>query len=377
MPRPGPSAGEVLIRVAAAGVNPVDAKTRSGAGAGRFLDELRPASAELAAALARGASAATDAPADREAHPTAIPAHPGAAAVPAGGPAANVPTPTGDGFPWIPGWDVAGTVEAVGFGVSRFAVGDRVCGLVGFPRAAGTYAEYVVAHVSQLSRSPRSLTDVEAAALPLAGLTAWQAMADAGDLETNRRVVITAASGGVGHIAVQVAADLGAHVIAVTSTDHVDFVRGLGAAEVIDRTAGDWTARIDAPVDLVIDGSGRDLRAAAYATVAPGGRFVALPSTATGDPVPEAILAPRVFVAPDGLELQLLTGTIERGMLRPHVSATYPLEQAAEAHRRIESGTTRGKIVLTVAVRRTAARVDVAPGAPAAACSSQSASACS
>ncbi|MFA4927070.1 MAG: NADP-dependent oxidoreductase [Patulibacter sp.] len=309
VPRPEPSAGEVLIRVAAAGVNPVDAKTRRGAGAAKFLDEQRPVSSELAAAL--------------------------------GAPAA-------DGFPWIPGWDVAGTVEAVGFGVSRFAVGDRVCGLVGFPRAAGTYAEFVVAHVSQLSRSPRSLTDVETAALPMAGLTAWQAMADAGDLETNRRVVITAAAGGVGHIAVQVAADLGAHVIAVTSTDNVDFVRGLGAAEIIDRTQGDWTAQIDAPVDLVVDGSGHDLRAAAYATLVPGGRFVVLPSSATGDPAPDTILTPRVFVAPDGLELQLLTGTIERGMLRPHVSATFPLEQAAEAHHQIESGTTRGKIVLTV-----------------------------
>ncbi|MBF6619164.1 MAG: NADP-dependent oxidoreductase [Patulibacter sp.] len=316
VPRPEPSAGEVLIRVAAAGINPVDAKTRSGAGAGKFLDELRPASADLAAALARDG-----------AEPT---------------------TPTGGGFPWVPGWDVAGTVEAVGFGVSRFAAGDRVCGLVGFPRAAGTYAEYVVAHVSQLSRSPRSLTDIESAALPLAGLTAWQAMADAGDLETNRRVVITGASGGVGHIAVQVAADLGAHVIAVTSTENVDFVRGLGAAEVLNRTHGDWTEQLDAPVDLVVDGSGHDLRAAAYATLVPGGRFVSLVSSARGEPTPDTILAPRVFVAPDGLELQLLTGTIERGMLRPHVSATFPLEQAAEAHRQIESGTTRGKIVLTV-----------------------------
>lgn len=340
VPRPEPSAGEVLIRVAAAGVNPVDAKTRRGAGAAKFLDEQRPASAELAAALARD-GARTDGEASSSASDTTPTSAPSGAV-------SDIPAPAADGFPWIPGWDVAGTVEAVGFGVSRFAVGDRVCGLVGFPRAAGTYAEYVVAHVSQLSRSPRSLTDVEAAALPMAGLTAWQAMADAGDLETNRRVVITAAAGGVGHVAVQVAADLGAHVIAVTSTDNVDFVRGLGAAEIIDRTQGDWTAQLDAPVDLVVDGSGHDLRAAVYATLVPGGRFVVLPSSATGDPAPDTILAPRVFVAPDGLELQLLTGTIERGMLRPHVSATFPLEQAAEAHRQIESGTTRGKIVLTV-----------------------------
>lgn len=344
VPRPEPSAGEVLIRVAAAGVNPVDAKTRNGAGAGKFLDELRPASSELAAALAR--ARADDLARDAANAPGS--AGDGAAAAHPGGPTVAGPTPTGDGFPWIPGWDVAGTVEAVGFGVSRFAVGDRVCGLVGFPRAAGTYAEYVVAHVSQLSRSPRSLNDVEAAALPLAGLTAWQAMADAGDLETNRRVVITAASGGVGHIAVQVAVDLGAHVIAVTSTDNIDFVRGLGAAEVLDRTQGDWTERIDAPVDLLLDASGHDMRAAAYATVAPGGRFIALPSAATGDPVPDSILNPKVFVAPDGLELQLLTGTVERGMLRPHVSQTFPLEDAAAAHRQIESGSTRGKIVLTV-----------------------------
>ncbi|WP_320669210.1 NADP-dependent oxidoreductase [Patulibacter defluvii] len=295
VPRPAPGPGEVLIRVAAAGVNPVDAKTRRGAGASGFLRR-------------DGA----------------------------------------DGFPWIPGWDLAGTVAEVGFGVARFAIGDRVFGTVGFPRAAGAYAEYAVAHVSQLSRSPRSLSDEQAAALPMGGLTAWQALVDAGGLETNQRVAITAASGGVGHLAVQIAADLGAHVIAVGSTANLDFLRGLGAQELIDRTTTDYTQAIE-PVDLVLDGIGGDDRTRAFSIVRPGGAVLTLPSASAGDPPPrDDVRGPRVFVAPDGLELQLLTGTVERGMLRPTVAEVLPLAEAARAHELIEGGAVRGKLVLRV-----------------------------
>ncbi|WP_210495903.1 NADP-dependent oxidoreductase [Patulibacter sp. SYSU D01012] len=290
VPVPSPGPGEVLIRVAAAGVNPVDAKTRAGRGAAQFL---------------------------------------------------------GDGdWPWIPGWDLAGEVVAIGFGVARFAVGDRVFGTVGFPGAAGAYAEYAVAHVSQLSRSPRSLSDVDAAALAMGGLTAWQAMVDAAGLETNQRILITAAAGGVGHLAVQIAADLGAHVIAVASPANHDFLRGLGAHDVVDRTADDWTSGIE-PVDVVLDGVGGPARAEALPLVRPGGTIVSLPSGDDGVPAPEGVRSPWVFVAPDGLELQLLTGSVERGVLRPHVSRTFPLAEAAAAHEAIESGGTRGKIVLT------------------------------
>ena len=306
VPRPSPGPGEVLVRVAAAGVNPVDAKTRSGAGASRFLGD--------------------------------------------------------DGFPWIPGWDLAGTVVEAGFGVARFGVGDRVFGTVGFPRPAGAYAEYAVAHVSQLSRSPRSLDDVHAAALAMGGLTAWQALVDAGGLETNQRVLITAAAGGVGHLAVQIAADLGAHVIAVASPENEGFVRGLGAHEVVDRTAdgtGDargeaggtgrtgWAAGIE-PVDLVLDCFGGPARSPALSTVRSGGTIVTLPTAGDREPAPEGVADPTVFVAPDGLELQLLTGSVERGALRPHVSETVPLADAARAHELIASGGTRGKIVLTI-----------------------------
>lgn len=290
-PVPSPGPGQVLIRVAAAGVNPVDAKTRSGAGAARFLGD--------------------------------------------------------DGFPWIPGWDLAGTVVQAGFGVARFAVGDRVFGTVGFPHAAGAYAQYAVAHVSQLSRSPRSLDDVHAAALAMGGLTAWQALVDAGGLETNRRVLITAAAGGVGHLATQIAADLGAHVIAVASPDNVDFVRGLGATEIVDRSRADWAAGID-PVDLVLDCFGGPARSPALSTLRPGGTIVTLPTAGDRESAPEGVADPTVFVAPDGLELQLLTGSVERGALRPHVSRTLPLEDAARAHELIATGGTRGKLVLRV-----------------------------
>lgn len=300
VPRPTPGPGEVLIRVAAAGVNPVDAKTRGGAGATGFL----------------GGS----------------------------------PTPD-DGagaFPWIPGWDVAGTVAEAGYGVARFAPGDRVFGTIGFPRAAGAYAEYAVAHVSQLSRSPRSLSDEETAALPLGGLTAWQALVDAGGLETNQRVVITAASGGVGHLAVQIAADLGAHVIAVGSTANLGYLRGLGAHEVIDRTTTDYAQAIE-PVDLVLDGIGGAERTRAFSVVRPGGAVLTLPSASAGDPPPrDDVRGPRVFIAPDGLELQLLTGSVERGALRPTVAEVLPLADAARAHELIEGGAVRGKLVLRV-----------------------------
>jgi len=299
VPRPVPGPGEVLIRVAVAGVNPIDAKTRVGGGAAPFLQP---------------------------------------------GPA------SGDGdlaFPWIPGWDAAGTVAAVGPGVVRFGEGDRVFGMIGFPRTGGTYAEHVVAPVSHLSRSPRSLDDAATVALALPGLTAWQALVDAGGLETNQRVLVTAAAGGVGHLAVQIAVDLGAHVVAVASAAGLETLRATGA-ELRDRHDGDPLAGLE-PFDLVVDGVGGAERARAAATLRPGGTIVTLPSASHGDPLGrDDVRAPRLLVAPDGLELQLLTGTVERGMLRPRVADRLPLADAAEAHRRIEAGGVHGKLVLDV-----------------------------
>src|SRR4051794_3949701 len=178
VPRPTPLPTEVLVRVHAAGVNPVDWKTRAGSGMSAVLGDP----------------------------------------------------------PFILGWDVAGVVTETGFGVTTLAPGDRVYGMPWFPRAAGAYAEYVTAPARQFARMPRTATFEQAAAVPLAALTAWQALVDTAKLTAGRRVLITAAAGGVGHFAVQIAKHLGAYVIAVAGPRNQEWLADLGADEVVDYT---------------------------------------------------------------------------------------------------------------------------------------------
>jgi NADPH:quinone reductase-like Zn-dependent oxidoreductase len=289
MPRPTPGYGEVLIRVGAAAVNPVDAIWRNPEAVRRLIG--------------------------------------------------------GDPFPWIPGWDVAGTVEAVGHGVARFAPGDRVFGTINFPRPAGAYAEYTVGHVSHLGRTPEGISDIEAAALALAGLTAWQGLIDAGRLRSGERVLIVAAAGGVGHLAVQIARHIGAHVIAVGSTANLDYLRSLGVHEVVDRTAGPINAAVE-PVDLAFNAAYGETAQQAFVTVRPGGRFVSI--TREMPKAPRAdVTSTGILIAPDSYEVEQLAALVVSGGLRPTIAEVLPLEQAARAHELIATGTTRGKIVLT------------------------------
>jgi NADPH:quinone reductase-like Zn-dependent oxidoreductase len=284
-PLPGP--GEVRVRVGAAGVNPVDAAVR--AGAFPLLGEP----------------------------------------------------------PFTVGWDVAGTVDAVGPGVVDLAVGDRVFGVPRFPAAASAYAEQVVAPAGELARTPDGLGDVEAAALPLAGLTAHQALVGIGRVAAGQRVLVPAAGGGVGHLAVQIAAAHGAHVVATASPGKIDLVRSLGAHEVLDRTAAGVLTGL-APVDLALDPFGGAGTPAVLEVVRPGGTVVALL-----DPDPAAAAAAdargvrlhRLLVAPDRAGLQALAALVDAGRLRPHVSAVLPLEEAGAAHRVFDTGAT-GKVVL-------------------------------
>src|SRR5690348_56445 len=176
--RPVPLPTEVLVRVHASGVNPVDWQTRAGAGVAWALGEP----------------------------------------------------------PFTLGWDVSGTVEEVGFGVTTLAPGDEVYGMPWFPRAAGGYAEYVAAPARQWARKPATLDHVHAAAVPLAALTAWQTVVDTAHVQAGQRVLITAAAGGVGHFAVQFARHLGAHVIATASAARHPWLKELGADETIDYT---------------------------------------------------------------------------------------------------------------------------------------------
>jgi NADPH:quinone reductase-like Zn-dependent oxidoreductase len=288
--RPEPDGTEVLVRVHAAGVNPVDWKTRAGHGLLRSL-------------------------------------------------------------PLTLGWDVSGVVEETGLGVTRFVPGDEVFGMPWFPREAGAYAQYVAAPSRQFARKPAALTHAEAAGLPLAGLTAWQVLADTANIQPGQRILITAAAGGVGHLAVQIAKALGAYVIGTARAAKHDFVRALGADEVIDYTSTD-PVRAVADLDVVFDPVGATNGGDWLSAIRPGGKLI--PFALGDDPalLKEAarcgIAVAAVLVEPDGHGLEALGGLAETGRLRVEIETVLPLAQAAQAHEISERGRTRGKIVLKV-----------------------------
>src|SRR5881409_3589324 len=257
VPRPEAGPTEVLVRVVAAGVNPVDWKTRA---MGGFLGQP----------------------------------------------------------PFTVGWDVAGVVEEVGVGVARFALGDRVFGMPRFPREAAAYAEYVTSPSRQLARIPDGLGDVEAAALPLAGLTAWQALVETADVQPGQRVLVLGAAGGVGHLAVQIAKARGAHVIGTASAAKHDFVASLGAEELIDYRAPDFAAHVDG-VDVVLDTIGGDIARRSIGVLHPGGLLVTIVGRRDVDLAARTRTAGRRFaglsVEPDYPALEVLADLAESGRL--------------------------------------------------------------
>jgi NADPH:quinone reductase-like Zn-dependent oxidoreductase len=288
-PTPQPKPGEVLIRIKAAGVNPVDAAVRGG-----FYPLL-------------------------------------------GEP------------PFVLGWDLSGTVEAVGAGANGFAAGDEVFGMPRFPAQAGTYAELAVAPASEVVHKPEALDHVTAAALPLAGLTAWQGLVTAGKLKANDRVLIQAAAGGVGHLAVQIAKARGAYVIATVSPDKVDFVRSLGADEVIDYTSDDFVAKAG-PVDLVFEALGGDHPEKSLKSLKDGGTLVVLlglSDKAAAEAASRGIRVERISVRPDGDGLKELAKLTETGKLKVHVARSFPLDQAGAAHAFLATRP-KGKVVLAL-----------------------------
>ncbi|MEU6078975.1 NADP-dependent oxidoreductase [Streptomyces sp. NPDC047108] len=296
VPRPEPLPTEVLVRVHAAGVNPVDWKTRQGGGMAGVLGEP----------------------------------------------------------PYILGWDVSGVVERVGFGVHTLKEGDEVYGMPWFPRQAGGYAEYVTAPSRQFARKPASLGHPEAAAVPLAALTAWQALVDTARLEKGQRVLIHAAAGGVGHFAVQFAKHLGAHVIGTAREAKHDWLRTLGADELVDYTAvrfEDEVRDADVVLDLIGDDTDRT-STRSLQTLRPGGLLVAVPSGVSPELAEAAqargVRASAYLVEPDGPALERIGELIDAGAVSVEVEDVLPLERAAEAHRRGEEGRTRGKLVLDV-----------------------------
>ncbi|WKX74531.1 NADP-dependent oxidoreductase [Streptomyces sp. XD-27] len=287
--RPEPGPAEVLVRVHAAGVNPTDSWHRASGG--------------LAGAVVRL------------------------------------------------GWDVSGVVEAVGPGVTTLAPGDEVFGLPRHPLPAGTYAEYVTSPARHLVRKPAGLTHVQAAALPLAALTAWQALVDVAELSPGQRVLIHAAAGGVGHLAVQIAKARGAHVIGTARSAKHDFLRGLGADELVDYTEADFETAIE-PVDVVIDTIGGAYGPRSLRTLRRGGVLVSLASPAEAyladEAAPLGLRATFMIVEADQAGMREIAALAEAGLLRPAIDTVLPLDQAAKAHELGDSRRTTGKIVLSL-----------------------------
>jgi NADPH:quinone reductase-like Zn-dependent oxidoreductase len=249
------------------------------------------------------------------------------------------------------GWDVAGVVDAAGPGVTRFAVGDRVFGMPWFPRPAGAYAEYVTAPSRQFAALPAELDPVAAAALPLAGLTAWQSLVDIARVGEGQRVLVHAAAGGVGHLAVQIARARGAYVIGTASSAKHRLLGDLGLHEAVNYQGTDFAKVLD-PVDVVLDLVGGDVALRSLDVLRPGGLLVTVLAGAAGEALAAAaergIRATGMLVEPDGHALEQLAALVDAGRLRPVVAETFPLERAADAHRAGETGRTTGKLVLTV-----------------------------
>lgn len=283
--------GEVLVAISAAGVNPIDVMTRTGGGMA----------------------------------------------------AAGVIT-----LPFTPGWDLAGRVEATSPEVTGLTAGQRVLGLARFPKEGAAYAEYAIVPPEDLISTPENLTDEQAGGLPMAAMTAWQAFTDTTTLGPGQQVLITGAGGGVGHLAVQIAHHLGAHVIAIASAGKHEWLRGLGADETVDYRDSDAVTALKGTVDVALSlavGS----RETALRAVRAGGTLIGLGAGAGDlDTLAEQagvrFAATHVHTQRDWLESVVELAT--QGVIVPTVSEVFDLADAAAAHRAIEDGHSTGKTVL-------------------------------
>lgn len=256
----------------------------------------------------------------------------------------------------ILGGDIAGRVEAVGSGVTHFKPGDAVYG-DSSNHGMGGFAEYVAVPEATLAPMPTTLSFEEAAALPLAGITALQALRDKGQVRAGERVAINGASGGVGTFAVQIAQVLGADVTAIASAGKLEMLRGLGAAEVIDYTREDFTTRVG-QYDVILGVNGYHPLAHYARALKPGGRYVMVGGTDAQ--LFEAMLRAPFMPKRDGkwlgilvgkatpADLRTLTALIEDGKVKPVIERCYPLEELVEAVRDVEAGHARGKVVISV-----------------------------
>ncbi|MFD2933140.1 NADP-dependent oxidoreductase [Spirosoma flavum] len=250
--------------------------------------------------------------------------------------------------PIVLGWDMAGEVVEVGRDITDFKLGDAVYGMVNFPNPGNAYAEYVAAPAANLALKPATLSFEEAAAAPLAVLTAWQSLTEHGHLEAGQKVLVQAASGGVGHLGVQLAKALGAYVIGTASGKNEAFVRSLGADEFVDYTQNS-VEELVSDIDLVFDTAGIDTIFSSAKVLKPNGRLISIAYGAMDKvlAVRPDIHAERILVHTSGDDLRTINKFIDEGKLKITVSEVLPADQIADAHLKLESRRTTGKIVLT------------------------------
>jgi NADPH:quinone reductase-like Zn-dependent oxidoreductase len=295
VPKPQAGEGEVVVRIHAAGVNPVDWKIREG-----WLKDMFP-----------------------------------------------------HRFPIILGWELAGVVEESGSKTGRFKSGDPVYAYARLPEIhSGTYAEYMALPESYLARKPNNLTMTEAASVPLTTLTAYQ-MLDAGHLQAGQSVFILGASGGVGSSAVQLAVIRGARVIGLASADNHAYLKSLGADAAIDYQRGDFIQSLGELVpqgaDLVLDLVGGDTLARGQLCVRPGGRLVSITEVVDAEELKQRdVRFAYVFVEPNAQQLDHIREWIESGRFKSNVTHAFGLDEVAKAHAQMQTGHTRGKIVLQI-----------------------------
>jgi NADPH:quinone reductase-like Zn-dependent oxidoreductase len=286
IPKPTPGPGEVGVRVLAAGVNPADWKLRSGV----VVFGLTP--------------------------------------------------------PYVPGFEISGVVEELGEGVTRFAVGDEVFGML--MTATGGYAEYAVVAAGALAAKPAAVSHAQAAAIPVATLTTWAALVTEARLKPRQRVLIHAAAGAVGQVAVQLAKERGAYVLGTARAVKHEFLRGLGADELIDYPNVDF-AEVAKDVDAVFDLVGGDYTHRSLPTLGPGGTYLDAVGADQHQGEIEALglRYVRIHLEPAEGALEHVAAAVAEGRMRIRADQTFPLADIAQAHRTSETGRVTGKIILT------------------------------
>jgi len=249
----------------------------------------------------------------------------------------------------ILGWDVSGTVEALGPEVTQFQQGDAVFGMIRFPQTGATYAEYVAAPVSDIAHKPANIDHIHAAAIPLAGLTAWQALFEKAHVTADQTILILGAAGGVGHLAVQLAKSHGAHVLGTASTRNIEFLHSIGVNQVIDYTTTPLETAVH-NVDVVFDTVGGETRERSLRVIKQGGTLVSIVfGRPSADQAAAGVNVQGMLVQPNAMQLAQIAQQIDAGKVQITVDTVLPLADARKAHELSETHRTRGKIVLRVA----------------------------